>query len=522
MPTVFCRHFFVGDKMKKRQIINIVNFIRAVEPREKVDLMKPVTEQIRLMKKHNLRGTFLLQYDALIMPEYSELLKELNSEQFEIGVWHEIVQPMAEKVGIEWRGRFPWDWHAHCGFSVGYTKEEREKLIDVLFEDFKEIMGYYPRVFGSWFFDSHTVRYAYDKYGLDAVCNCKDQYGTDGYTLWGGYYGQGYYPSINNVFMPAQTAENQLDVPLFRMLGSDQVYQFDSGINVNSSEQKNQGVISLEPVYEVAGGGLPEWVDWYMKENFNGECLTFGYAQAGQENSFGWDSMKDGLEYQFPLFERLQKEGRIEVEPLGDTGRWYKEKYKITPASAITAHTAYDDENKNSVWYSSRFYRINLYGDNGKLRIRDLHIFNENFPDPYENEVCIRNEAYYETLPVADGNRFSGNGVLAGIYFDSDNAKHDEMVFEEIDENTALITYGNVKITLSENNIKIESDKDFTLENRIGKDGGHLPQVKNVNEKEIKLSYNSSDYCVKLLDGVFVDNKTIRSEKCRIEAEFSV
>ncbi len=507
--------------MKKRQIINIVNFIRAVEPREEVDLMKPVTEQIKLMKKHNLKGTFLLQYDALILPQYTELLKTLDPEQFEIGVWHEIVQPMAEKAGLVWRGRFPWDWHAHCGFSVGYTKDEREKLIDVFFEDFKEIMGYYPRVFGSWFFDSHTVRYTYDKYGLDAVCNCKEQYGTDGYTLWGAYYGQGYYPSRNNVFMPAQTAENQLDVPLFRMLGSDQVYQFDSGIDVDSSEQKNQGAITLEPVYKIMGGGLSEWVDWYMKENFNGECLTFGYAQAGQENSFGWNKMKDGLEYQFSLFEKLQNEGRIEVEPLGDTGRWYKQKYSITPASAITAHTAYDDENKNSVWYSSRFYRINLYGDNGKLRIRDLHIFNENFPDPYEDKVCTRNEAYYETLPVADGNRFSGNGVLAGIFFDNGGV-HEKMVFEEKGENTAQVTYGKIKITLCENSVKIENDEDFVLHNKVGKKSNHLPDVKAVEEKEIRLSYGKSDYSVKLINGIFIDNKTIKSENCKIEVEFSV
>ena len=102
--------------MKNKQIINIINFIRGVEPREPVDLTEPVLEQIKLMKKYNLKGTFLLQYDAFILPEYSELMKSLDSEQFEIGVWHEVVEPMVKKAGIEWKGRFPWDWHAHCGF----------------------------------------------------------------------------------------------------------------------------------------------------------------------------------------------------------------------------------------------------------------------------------------------------------------------------------------------------------------------------------------------------------------------
>ena len=106
----------------KRQIVNIINFIRGCEPRLEVDLVGTVREQIKLMKKHQLRGTFLLQYDALILPEYQEMMLELNEKQFEIGVWFEVVQPLVEEVGLTWTGRFPWDWHTHCGFPVGYTK----------------------------------------------------------------------------------------------------------------------------------------------------------------------------------------------------------------------------------------------------------------------------------------------------------------------------------------------------------------------------------------------------------------
>jgi len=93
--------------MKKRQIVNIVNFIRAVEPRLPMDLIEPVREQIALMKKHGLRGTFLLQYDAMLVPEIVAMLKELDPAQFELGVWHEIVQPEVESIGIPWTGRFP-------------------------------------------------------------------------------------------------------------------------------------------------------------------------------------------------------------------------------------------------------------------------------------------------------------------------------------------------------------------------------------------------------------------------------
>ena len=109
------------------------------------------------MKEYNLGGTFLLQYDALIDPRYQQLLKNLPRDSFEIGAWWEIPQPMAEKAGLKWRGRYPWDWHANIGFTTGYTPTEREKLADVYMTDFKNIFGYYPKSVASWFIDAHTL-----------------------------------------------------------------------------------------------------------------------------------------------------------------------------------------------------------------------------------------------------------------------------------------------------------------------------------------------------------------------------
>ncbi|MBQ3957069.1 MAG: hypothetical protein II650_04550 [Clostridia bacterium] len=508
--------------MNKRQIVNIVNFIRDVEPRGPVDLVEPVREQIAVMKKYGLRGTFLLQYDALIDPVYVGMLKELDPAQFELGVWFEVVEPQCRDAGIEWTGRFPWDWHVHCGFSMGYTKPQREKLCDVLFEKFRETFGYYPRVFGSWFFDTHTVRYLSDKYGLDALCNCKEQYGTDGYTLWGGYYGQAYYPSRKNVFMPAQTGEGQIPVPLFRMLGSDPVYQYDFGMSAEAGASRVQGVITLEPVYNGGGGGIPAWVDWFLRENYNGDCLTFGYAQAGQENSFGWPGMKNGIEYQFAEFARLVGEGKITVEPLGDTGRWFKENWGETPASAITAHTAWDDPGKNSVWYCTKNYRINLYAADGDFRIRDLHIFDERTPDPFEDTVCPANEAVYETLPVIDGNRHTGRGVVAGAVLTREGkpVRAGEMTFEDLGGGEAKIGYGAFSILLREDGFRVESDGDFRLEYRIGRYDDHMPAVVSCKRDALVLRYMETEYGLALKSGSFDGPTAVRSENGA--AEFAI
>ncbi|MBR2986513.1 MAG: hypothetical protein IKC63_00685 [Clostridia bacterium] len=399
-----------------RNIVNIINFIRGCEPRCEVDLIRPVAEQKAILKEYGFRGTFLLQYDALIDPRFQKLMLEDNEEN-EVGVWLEIVEPLCVKAGISWRGRFPWDWHANVGFSVGYPPEERERLVDVLFEKFRAVFGYYPRVMASWIIDAHTLRYAHEKYGLDASANCKDQWGTDGYTLWGAYYSGAYYPAKTNVFAVGASKDDEIDVPIFRMLGSDPILQYDAGLDVTSGAASRQGVVTLEPVYHGAGGGEKSWVDWYFREIFNHQSLSYAYTQVGQENSFGWDAMQEGLTYQFKVLARLQNEGVI-IETLGESGRWFHDRFETTPDTVTVCHDDFKKSGKRSVWFNSRRYRANLYDDGKGVRLRDMMLFDNGYRERYLCDVEKTSVLQFDTLPVVDGNRFSGHGVLSGLYLE--------------------------------------------------------------------------------------------------------
>lgn len=503
----------------KKQIVNIINFIRNTEPREDVDLFEPVIEQIKLLEKHNLKGTFLFQYDALVNPEFINLFKDFAPDRFEFGVWLEIVDELCEKAGAKWNGKQSWDWHANCGFSVAYTLEERERIVDVLFNDFKEIFGYYPKVFGSWSFDAHTLEYANQKYGVDASCFCKEQWGTDGYTLWGGYYGQGYYPAKNNIYSPAQSISQQVNTPVFKMLGSDQIYQYDFGLNVNANTEVVQGVVTLEPVYTGSngGGGNLEWVDWYLKENFSGNCLSFGYAQAGQENSFGWDKMRDGLVYQFARIEELCNEGKLTCETLGETGRWYKDTYKETPASTIVATTDWKDEEHQSVWYCNKNYRINLYAEGNKFWIRDIYLFDEKYMERYREDTCVTPYLKFDNLPVVDGNRFSGNGVRCGVYL-SDSSTNaltfDDMVYQEIGED-AVVTFkntqcGDVIFNLTQEGVSITADGEFALTYRYNKEAD-MPTIECHGDSKLRFNYNNFDYTIDISKGTILSDGSISS-----------
>ena len=83
MLSSFSLTGITGDKpvkpKYKPKIVNIVNFIRLLEPRDPAVtqdvLYQTVVKQVEIMNKYKLRGTFLLQYDALMDPRYQKLLK---------------------------------------------------------------------------------------------------------------------------------------------------------------------------------------------------------------------------------------------------------------------------------------------------------------------------------------------------------------------------------------------------------------------------------------------------------------
>lgn len=410
--TACARTVGVTGTDNQPRIINIVNFIRQTDYRvEDSDrkLYETVCRQVELVNRYDLPATFLLEYDALINPLYQKLLKTKLRNGAEIGAWWELTQPHIEAAGLKWRGEHPWVSHANIAFSTGYTKEERERLVDVYMRKFKDVFGTYPKSVGSWYIDAHTLAYMHDRYGIEASCNCKDQIGTDGYTLWGGYWNQAYYPSRLNAYMPAQTGAGQIPVPVFRMLGSDPIYQYDDGLG-----NERQGVISLEPVYKHAGMNR-KWVDYFFDALTDGPCLAFGYAQAGQENSFTWDNMREGLEMQMPLIDSLQRAGKVRVETLGESGRWFRKRFPLTPATAVTTVSDVRGEGNKTVWYDSRYYRANLLWEKGRFRFRDIHLFDERFKSEYLDTPGTGDRFLFYTLPFVDGFMWSKSEDRAGL-----------------------------------------------------------------------------------------------------------
>jgi hypothetical protein len=403
-------HGFPATASQKKlpiRAINIMNFIRAEEPREPMDLFEPVREQMRLIKAHGFPATWLLQYDALVEGPFVEFLKSEMPANHEVGIWFEMNRKIVDDAGLTWRGNLDWEWdyHVPVAYAIGYLPDERRKLADTAVATFKRIFGTDVKSVASWNLDAISISHFSDKYGIDAFANCRDQLATDGFTIWGAPIA-GYYPNRVNAWSPAVEPKNQLPTPMFRLLGQDPVYYYDNQIPSPDT---------MEPVWPT--GQSPTFVDNYLDMIDRGPSLAFAYAQLGQENSFGWDAMKAAYPMQMDKLAQVADEGHIVIETMGDTGRRFKRSFKSTPTQAqvmLQDPFGHADPVQRTVWYQSKFLRANLHFVGTKFYLRDLHVYSDGFPQPYLTDPARRHGIEQRMLAVLDGYHWSDDAVRSG------------------------------------------------------------------------------------------------------------
>ncbi|TCK71927.1 hypothetical protein [Acidipila rosea] len=389
------------------RVINIMNFIRAEEPRESIDLIQPVREQMALIKAHRFPATWLLQYDALVEGPYVNFLKDAMPPDHEPGIWFEMNRKICDDAGIPWRGnpKWEWDYHVPIAYAIGYTPEERRKLADTAMATFRRIFGHDAKTVASWNLDAVSIAYLADHYGVDAFGNCRDQLATDGFTIWGGPIAA-YYPGRKNAWSPALTARNQISTPMFRLLGQDPVYYYDNQLPYPDT---------MEPVWP--SGQSETFVDRFLEMTAHAPTQSVAYAQLGQENSFGWPQMSKAYPMQMDKLARARSEGGLIVETMGETGRRFKRSFTSTPTQAqvmLKDPFGRDTAPQRSIWYQSKYFRANLHFVEDQFYLRDLHVYDDRFPQPYLEEPVRQHGIEQRLLAVLDGYHWSDDEVRAG------------------------------------------------------------------------------------------------------------
>ncbi len=408
----FVRSFAtISNDPSGMRCINIVNFIREIEPRFPMDMMLPVTSQMELILKHNLPATWLLQFDALVSGPFVPYLKEHMAKNHEVGFWFEMNEKHVKAAGVEWRGRpgYEWDHLPPVAFTIGYTKEERIKLADTAMTKFHEIWGFYPKSIASWNLDSFTMSYLSEKYGVDAYAVCRDQIATDGFTIWGSPIA-GYYPSKVNCWSPALDPKNQISTPMFRMLGQDPVYYYERSFTIPGGRTISEPD-TMEPAW--TSGRSPHFIREFLRMIESEKTLQFAYCQIGQENTFPWDQQKDGYPIQMEALAKLREHKIVHVETMGDTGRRFKKAFRQTPAQAqIQLVDPFENTNpaQGSIWYQSRYYRANLHLKGDLPYLRDLTVYSDHYPQPFLDQATRLNDVDQKMPPVLDGYHWRRSG----------------------------------------------------------------------------------------------------------------
>ena len=385
---------------RKKAVVNVYIFVRQsnLEPSVFVqDDFDTLRQELIHIKYHGFPATYALKYDALMNPEYQKLLKEYLDENDEISAMWEISEPLCRRAGVDFhstREETVYDDRLGSAYSLGYTPEERKKLVDAYMEDFFGVFGKYPETVGAWVMDEVTLSYAAERYGVAAGAVCRDQIGIDGFTLWGGFPTGMYYPSRKNIYIPAQTEENQLKIPVFRLLGPDPIYNFEQEIRPEKT-----GVYTLEPAW--LAGRDPRWISWMFAGLTEEDTLGAGYAMVGQENNFLWENIEPGLEPQLRCLEELAKAGKLRIETMAETARWFTRQYTRTPPLTVQASRDWDPEmNLTALWYASSGYRVGFLGEKGHLRIRDLFLYDETYASRYLNQPIRTKGSIFDALPV--------------------------------------------------------------------------------------------------------------------------
>ncbi len=335
-------------------------------------------QQAASIHTKNLTATWLTQYNVLEDEDVVVLLKSYKTD--ELGIFLEVSEQLATDAQVPYiLGDGDWARADKVLFS-GYEINERKKMVDTVFDKFKETFGYHPKSVGAWYIDPVTLEYVYKKYGVIAAIDCTDQYATDGYGLWGKPWGVPYYPSRLNTLVPAQSIGNKLPVVKIQWALRDPLWGY--GIGVPDS------TYSVQPNDYVGHHGLgieyfKKLFGYYLDARNDYQQATIG-LEVGTESLF-----LDELDKQFIETEKRKTQG-AQVVTMAQFARWYQDSYpNVSPTHLISGN--------NALWYNSNWYRVGLTFENGTIILRDMRLYDETQLED-DSVSADRKEKLYRTL----------------------------------------------------------------------------------------------------------------------------
>lgn len=352
--------------------------------------------QKKLATDNNFPVTWLIRPDYFLSnPKNIFLNPEYKND--DLGIFLEITPTWTSINNIEYKNNLPW-YHSQNVFLSGYNQKDRIILIDSAMNKFKEIYGYYPKSVGAWHVDSFSAEYLVNKYKVNNFLICSDQTATDGYQIWGGWWGVPYFPSKNNLLIPAKSESDKLNALVLFWALRDPVNGYGGNSHSLYSLQVNDySYLKLKTDYS------DKLVNIYLDQTTN----DYGQVTIGLEN----DDLTHKDEYRDQIQSLTKKD--IKFVTSSQFYSWYSQKYpKLTPDTEIFGQDPLDTKQEFK-WVLSKYGRIGLFKDSSQQwLVKDLRYYTDKDTDPYRNYRNIDNVLDWKITPQIDSVLGVGETIL--------------------------------------------------------------------------------------------------------------
>jgi hypothetical protein len=375
-----------------QEINNVVLFVNQVRGEEccQKGNLKNLTNQISAFNKNNLKATFVIRYDALVDPQYQTIFHSLNQDTFELGAFLEITPELAKESGVKYSGdETNWS-QAQIAYTVGYSLEDRIKILDTYMVKFYEVFGYYPQITTAWIMDTYSLNYLNDTYRVKAHQITREQWGTDSYTMSGGPVHYPYFASRNWAFMPSNNPTDN-NLLMLRQTGSDPLYNYGDTTNAFTTQPNDYQIDNKNIEY------FSLLINQFMSQTTN----EYNFVLLGLESSM-YDEVQEEFINQINLIGKNKKLSTLKVSDFYDQ---YSTIISNNKNTSLRGGDLINNSNIETFWINTRNYRVRLIKTNNKIKITDIRLYNNDIQDPY-NSIIAKKHGYWITPFIFDGSRF--------------------------------------------------------------------------------------------------------------------
>lgn len=334
---------------------------------------------------------YTVRYDALKNPAFmTPLLKaaQNNPTLVQLGVLIEVTPTLAAAAQVQYTAKSE-DWYeAQHVFPLGYSNEDRKKLIDTLMATFIQVTGTQPHVSAGWIMDSSTLRYLHNTYAVAIHQITREQFGVDSYTLVGGPPHYPYPASPEWAFMPKYDQDRPLWI--VRQTVTDPLYNYGDTTSSYTS-QPNDYARAQRPF---------EYFVKLVTQALTEQPGQVGFALVGLENSMNTE-FQNAYHKQLQFIRQLADTGAATVSFAETAVQQYSQpRVQVYGGSDLTT----GNTNARAYFISTPTYRIRLRIEAQKVFISDLRLYSDTFPDYYTTAAGVKH-GYWIAPALLDASR---------------------------------------------------------------------------------------------------------------------